>query len=148
MDGKDLQRSVKGKIWIVATIWENIIIVGIISGVSLFIIALLFRRFIVQIFATTIGKIFLQLAGLFISIYAIKLGVKSVLKKTSVDPQDIVKISVGVAIVPLFFQVIIILYRYFHVIAMGPGIIEFLKFIFSDVIFFAITYFWFKVLTK
>jgi len=143
------QKQNKSKIWIIATIWANVIIVTII-----FIVLLIFLNFLIaKLFGLPgllftkgwLWKILVWIGSISVFVYAIRLGVKSVLKKSVISQEDIIKISVGVAMVALILQfvftILIILF-----LKMNPTLTSYTQFIVADMGYFVITYFWCKKL--
>ena len=137
------QKPAKNKIWIIATIWANIVIVGLI----LVVILQFLNVFLHQFFITIIGQALLWLIGIFVFVYAIRLGIKSVLKKTVIIKEDVIKISVGVVMVAVIFQLVFIVLGLIF-LEIGPTLNRYLEFIGADILYFIITYFWCKKLIK
>jgi len=134
-------KPTKSIVWIVQTIWVNIIIVGLIFAV----IVTALSSFIPGT-GGQFWQIIIWLASISVSVYAIRLGAKSVLKKSIIPKEDIVKISIWVAMVAVIGELVLI--------ALGLVIIgelveptRLLEFIGADVLYFAITYFWLKKLS-
>lgn len=144
----------KSTLWIVATIWANIIIFFLILGLT----SLLLRVSLIQLFGLIVAEILMGLIWILTLIFAIRLGVKSVLKKSIIKKEKIVKISIWVAVIP-FVLITGILSFYFLKAAplLSPEKLLILKKSFLrlwiegillSAIYFVITYYWSKKLTK
>jgi hypothetical protein len=141
----DLQKPSKSKLWIVSTVWANIIIVSIILGVALKFLSLLVEK----VFGLS-GFLFLEgrmwpilefIISVSALVYAVRLGVKSVLKESSVLQEDIIKIGAGVVSVAVFFQLFIaILISVFTKTGFRFDI--YFDFLAIDIGYFVLTYFW------
>jgi hypothetical protein len=141
----DLQKPSKSKLWIVSTIWANIIIVSILLGLALKLLSLLIEKaFGLSGFLFLEGGIWPVLKSL-ISIsalvYAIRLGVKSVLKESAILQEDIKKISIGVVSVLVFFQLAIAVLVFVFAKA-GFRLDIYFDFLAADIGYFVLTYFW------
>lgn len=143
------EKPTKSTIWIVGTIWANIIIVGLIL-----VVVLLVLNFLISHLFGLPGLIFVEgwlwrvimwLASISAFIYGIRLGVISVIKKSAVLKKDIVKISVWVAMVAIVGQLGLIILN-FSLTGTFIGISRLLEFIGANIGYFVITYFWFKKL--
>lgn len=145
------QKQSRSKIWIIATIWANIIIVVIILTVVLmflnFIIAKVFGLSGLLFTQGWLWKTLIWVSSISAFVYAIRLGVKSALKKSVILQKDIIKISVGVAMVTVALQLIIILLS-FSFLERGPTLTRYLQFIGANIGYFVITYFWCKKLIQ
>lgn len=132
------EKPIKNRAWIVATIWANIIIVGLILGVLLTALS--------SFMSGTRGwlwQIIMWLISISAFIYAIRLGVKSVLKKSVVPKEDIVKISIWVAMVAVIGQLGIIFWG-FSLAGKWIVLNRLLQFIRADIGYFIVTYLWLK----
>lgn len=143
------EKPIKSKIWIVGTIWANIIIVGLILSVVLRILnSLIPNLFGLSGLIFVKGWLWKMIMGLgFIStfVYAIRLGVKSVLKESIIPKEDVVKISVWVTMIAVILQLGLIILT-FSFIGRWIDISRLLEFIGADIGYFVITYFWLKKL--
>ncbi len=145
MNNSNLEKPAKSIIWIVATILANIIIVSLIFGFA----SILSHSLFVRLFGTVIAGIFILLIGVAVTIYAIRLGIKSVLKKSIVRKEQVFKISIGVTL-PFFLfwggMAISVILQYglpdicfLRLFGFGFGI---------PFAYFSVTYYWCKKLIK
>lgn len=145
MNNSNTEKPTKSMIWIVATIWANIIIIGLIVTFAIMFL----RPFLFQLFGPTITGFTIILFVTGSIIYAIRLGVKSVLKKSVIEKEQIFKISFGVSLVFLFLVTIL---AFLLLITDRMSIGRFLGFgLFSFLVslgYFGITYLWCKKLIK
>lgn len=110
MNNSNLEKPVKSTAWIVATIWANIIIIGLITFIVLLLLNFLFvLLFDFSIFDILIGRILLALVIIGQWIYAIRLGVKTVVKKSVINKKKIFKVCLWVALIHLFLMTGLIL---------------------------------------
>jgi len=137
------EKPTKSKIWVIGTIWANIIIFGLILVLVLQILNLFLHQFLNTIF----GQILLYLIGIGTFVYAIKIGIKSVLKKTFISKEDVIGISFGVVLIPIILQVAVTGLGLIY-LEKGPSTIRIFEFIIADIGFFFVTYFWCKKLIK
>lgn len=102
MNDSNLEKPTKSLLWIVATIWANIIIVFLLVGIAL----LLLRGLLIQLLGLDprLVGIFMVLVVIGAVIYAIRLGVKTVVKKSVITEDRIFKISLWVGLVDLFLR--------------------------------------------
>lgn len=104
MNNSNLEKPTKSTIWIVATIWANIIIIAIIAGAGSFFLSTLLRLLFPDLINPAIVGYLIMFLIWAATIYAIRLGVKSVLKKSIIKKERIFKISLGVGLVYLFLK--------------------------------------------
>jgi hypothetical protein len=145
------QKPNKSKLWIVSTIWANIIIVTIILVLALgflkFLIAKLFGLSGILFTEGWFWQTLVLIFSIFSFIYAIRLGVKSVIKESTILQEDIKKISIGVAMVAIVLQLI----SAFFILAylkINISFYVYVDFIGINIGYFVLTYFWFQKLTQ
>ena len=161
MNNSNLEKPVKSTAWIVATIWANIIIIGLITFIVLLLLNFLFvLLFDFSIFDILIGRILLALVIIGQWIYAIRLGVKTVVKKSVINKKKIFKVCLWVALIHLFLMTGLLFFGYIKMpvceVILWGGIEEVRKdfllvwvyFVLISLGYFGITYYWFKKLIK
>lgn len=176
-NSNNLERSVKSAIWMVATILTKIIITFLIFVLIFVFIFLFFEVHLFnffQLFGGIVGWVLIWLLFIATTIYTIRLGVKSVFKKSIIIKKQISKISFGVAVSVLILLVLItgiIIWKYILLLSemptpqptiITPGMPEpekpidifieafLIIWIFgllTFVSFFVTTYYWFKKLS-
>lgn len=148
MNNSNLEKPVKSTIWIVATILANIIIVLLIFAFA----SILLRGLFLQLFGLVVAGILIWLIGVAAIIYAIRLGVKSVLKKNLIKKEQIFKISLGVALIPFLTLTGISISVVLQKLPELTDVIGFLRlfgFVFGvSLAYFGVTYYWCKKLIK
>ena len=144
MNNSNLEKPAKSLIWIVATIWANIFIVSLILGMTWIFLRIL----LVQLFSPLVVVIFLILFFVGGIIYAIKLGIKSVLKKSVIKKERIFQISFWVVLVYLFLTSIFLFFRDVLLQAGAFGDLDLSVIFLSSLAYFSITYYWCKKLIK
>ncbi len=139
---KNEQKFQRGILWIIATIWVNIIK----AQIALSIIILVLLKSIKVFFGAATGEV-LILILLFLSfVFVTYFGIKSVLKSYYINPEDFFMISLGVTSVLIILQMFIMLPNFTN-FAILIRSLEFFLVVIGDVIFFISTYFWLKRLT-
>lgn len=104
MNNSNLEKPIKSIKWIIITIWTHIF--GIALGIVIFLSllnALFVQLLDIEPYFNLI-KIFMKLVFVGAIIYAIKLGVKAVIKNSVIKKKKIFKISLWVGLIWLFFM--------------------------------------------
>ncbi|MDP3956740.1 MAG: hypothetical protein Q8P97_01970 [bacterium] len=133
----------KSNLWAGATIWANLAITFILYAIVYGGINYLFNQAVDSDSFSLWQPIWegINPALIFcLTVFAIWLGVRSVLKVTPIDPQNIVRISFYSILVPLLLQLVIVLcsvYLYADQLEYKPNILNVALFLASDVFIFA-----------
>lgn len=158
MNNSNLEKPTKSMLWIVATIWANIIIIFLLVSIALiFLQPLLIEN--LDLGAHFVG-IFTILLIIGATVFAIRLGIKTVVKKSIIEKKKIFKISFWTGLVDLFLRTGFLFFAYillpYHRVILAGGeeamtrrflIIWIISF-FISIGYFGITYFWSKKLIK
>lgn len=126
----------KSTLWIVATIWANIIIVGIIASIATPII---FRALSLSVHQVVPGIILLLS-----SLFSIWLGVHSVRKKSIITESRFLTISFGVMSVSAILQLAIMAFVYTQKVAIIPDVSKILIMLVGWAVLFGATLFFLK----
>lgn len=138
-----VSKPAKSIIWMVATIWANIIIVFLIAVVAVILLG--------QILGET------RLSGLlgFIIImssliYAVRLGVQSVLKASVIPQEQIFNIALGVGLVNFVLGTGLLLFANALLLPaeVGMPLIAWASPLIMALVYFGVTYYWCKKLTS
>lgn len=159
MNNSNLEKPIKSTLWIVATIWANIIIIGLLMGLA----SILLHALFVRLFDSHIAGILIMLISIGVMIFAIRLGVKSVLKKSIIKKEKIFKISLLTGLIYLFLMTGLIL-LWLVLLTVSPPLEIMLLGGWSEVIkmslimwgfsflislgYFGVTYYWCKKLIR
>jgi len=118
-------------------------------AVAAMIATLFIWRFIAWFLVSAIGEIpaiIVNSVGLLIIlIFAIRIAVKTVLAKTVVLRKDIIKISIGVALIFVAFQILLGIY---YLRSDSMGLNQIINFVTTDIGVFVIVYLFLKKLVK
>jgi len=136
------EKPIKSTIWIVGTIWANIIIVTLIVIVTLSILNVFISRLFGESEWIFFWRLIIFLLFIFNFIYSIKLGVSSVVKKSVILKENIIKISAWTTIVAVIGQISLIIITLLAGRSVDPLII--LPFTIINAGYFIVTYFWFR----
>jgi len=151
----DQNKPSKSITWIVATIWANIIIVSIIFVVIFFIISFLINSTgsVILLKLYLRGNLLVWIFYLLVlasEIFGIWLGVRTVLKRSSVKHEDHIKISIitglvapTIVIILAILSFILVPRSYLHLTFTFSQILQLL---FSAACIGLITYYWLKKL--
>lgn len=136
----------KSLFWIISTIEANILIVAILIVPFSMFLAFLSGEFL----QNQIGKILIFTATFLLSVWATKLGVTTVLKRTSVKQENVLKICFWVGFIPLLLAMGLFVLGKIVVpnFKLSGFITNFIGSIFSAVGYGFFTYFWFKKLNN
>lgn len=143
-DNKQLtaEKSYKSKFWIVSNIWLIIITSLVILGIIWRIISWLLFSYL------GIGENFIEILNLLVIIgilfYSVRSGIKLVLNKSIVLREDIIKISFGVTIPIIIFQIVVV--AFYSSKLPTWGLTHVCNLIAIDASLFFITYYWLKKL--
>jgi len=136
MEQDTLQKTKKSKIWIIGNIWSYIIVYSVAFGIIWRIISWLMFRYV------GIGENFINILGWLVAAavvtFGVRIGIKMVLKKSVIFREDIFKISVGVTVVLIIFQIIVtILFNLLNLAQIA-------KLATIDIFLFFMTYYWLR----
>jgi len=132
----------RGMLWIVGTIWANIIIVALIAILPILFLSSLLEGLINPVLVSVLNLLLFW--G--VAIFAIKLGVKSVLAKSIVKKEKILEISILTGFIFFLLSAILLLPS-----LLNMGLMLYLLIasaLISAIIYVGITYFWCKRLVK
>jgi hypothetical protein len=136
MEQNTSQTTKKSKIWVIGNIWSYIIAYSVAFGIIWRIISWLLFRYV------GIGENFINILGWLVTaavvIFGVRIGIRMVLKKCVILREDILKISVGVTVVLIIFQVIVTIL--FNLLSLT----QIAKLAAIDISLFFITYYWLK----
>ena len=132
----------RGMLWIVGTIWANIIIVALITGLAIQLLLMLIGELGNHVVVSTLIPLFY----LGMMAFAIRLGVKSVLAKSIIKKEKILKISIWVGALPILLSIGIT--ETILMLAVNVKLIMILIIVTTAMVYAGITYFWCKRLVK
>jgi len=142
MEQNTTQKTQSNKLKIIFNIWSYAFASMIASLFIWRIFAWLLVGIIGEIPATILNSIVL----IAILIFAMRIAVKTVLAKTIILKEDITKISIGVALIFVAFQVLLAIYSYFRLNSID--LVQIGNFVITDIAVFLIVYLWLKKLIK
>jgi len=135
----------RGMFWIVGTIWANIFIVFLIALLIAVLLSLFLGGLIINPILVSVFTLLLYWG---VIIFAIRLGVKSVLAKSVIKKEKILKISVSTGFVffLLAFTFLFLIYR--TEASILSNLVLMVSVLVISAIYTSITYFWCKRLVK
>jgi len=140
MEQDTSQTTKKSKIWIIGNIWSYIIAYSVAFGIIWRIISWLMFRYI------RIGGNFINILDWLVTAaivaFGVKMGIKMVLKKCVILRENILRISVGVTVTLIIFQIIVTIL--FHLLNLA----QIAKLAAIDIFLFSITYYWLRKLVS
>lgn len=138
----------KSTLWMVATMFANIIIIGIIISLLTMVFSAAFPLYFKAFFSTPAGGIFSFILNWAATLYAIKLGIHTVLKHSAITSQRVLLVSIWMGIVPMIFQVLTIYFLFLKNSTQAISYQGILDFFLTDVAYAVFTYFLFKQALK
>lgn len=138
-----VSKPAKSIIWMVATIWANIIIVFLIAVLAVILLG--------QILGETQLSGFLGFIIIMSSlIYAVRLGVQSVLKASVMPQEQIFNIALGVGLVNFVLGTGLLLFANALLLPaeVGMPLIAWVSPLIMALVYFGVTYYWCKKLTS